>query len=231
YDRVYPLDNVQVTASEGTPTDVHIEDSGGLKRIRIGDEDTEITGQHTYVISYRIRGALNGFPSHDELYWNAIGLEWPVPIDEVTARVVMPAEITEVACFAGPRWSSLTCDSTLVEGDTATFTQSRLGSFEGLTVVVAIPTGVVPTPEPILDERWSFQRAFALTPATIGTFLALAAVASGAIGRAVWVRGRDRRYRGGPVDAVFGSTDGTVERVGLFEEVTTPGDSLPPDGL
>ena len=28
---------------------------------------------------YRVSGALNAFDEHDELYWNAIGDEWPVP--------------------------------------------------------------------------------------------------------------------------------------------------------
>lgn len=232
YDRVYPLDDVRVTASEGTPADVHIEDvGGGLKRIRIGDADREITGRHTYVISYRVRGALNGFESHDELYWDAIGLEWPVPIDAVTARVVMPAAVTDVACFAGPEGSSLPCDSAEVDGEAVTFAQAGLGAFGGLTVVVAIPKGAVPEPQPILDERWSFRRAFSLNPVTIGGFLAVAGVALGAVGRVVWRRGRDRRYTGGAVDAVFGSTDGTEQRVGLFEDVTTPVEYLPPDAL
>ena len=48
-DRIYPIEDLTVRASEGTPADYQVEDlSGGLKRIRIGDPDREITGRHTY---------------------------------------------------------------------------------------------------------------------------------------------------------------------------------------
>ena len=49
-------------------------------RLKIGDPDRTITGIHTYVISYRVAGALTYFSDHDELYWNVTGDDWPVPI-------------------------------------------------------------------------------------------------------------------------------------------------------
>jgi len=81
HDRVYAIDIVSVVGSPGTPDQFTVQKSGNLLRIRIGDPDRTITGRHTYTITYRVRGALNGFPDHDELYWNAIGTEWVVPIN------------------------------------------------------------------------------------------------------------------------------------------------------
>ncbi len=75
HDRVYPLHVVSVRASEGTPAQYTLEsgdDSGiGVKRIKIGDPDRTISGRHTYDITYTLRGALNGFKDHDELFLNA----------------------------------------------------------------------------------------------------------------------------------------------------------------
>ena len=69
--------SLSVSASEGTPdqyeTEEFTEDGIGYERIKIGDPDRTISGEHTYDIRYRVKGALNGFEDHDELYWNAIG--------------------------------------------------------------------------------------------------------------------------------------------------------------
>ena len=62
YDRIYPLDVVEVRASEGTPAGYEVESAaGGITRIRVGDADTEITGRHTYELTYTVEAALNGF--------------------------------------------------------------------------------------------------------------------------------------------------------------------------
>jgi hypothetical protein len=86
YDRVYPLEVLGVWTSAQTPGEYTLEDVDNTLRIRIGDPDRTITGQHDYRIVYRVQGALNGFADHDELYWNAIGADWEVPIG-VTASV------------------------------------------------------------------------------------------------------------------------------------------------
>jgi hypothetical protein len=79
HDRVYPIDVISVRASEGTPADYSVESNGDNERIKIGDPNRTITGEHQYEITYRVRGAMNGFKDHDELVWNAVGVQWAVP--------------------------------------------------------------------------------------------------------------------------------------------------------
>ncbi len=208
HDRVYPLTLLSVTADPpNTPTDSKVSTVGNATRIRIGDPDTTVTGQHTYVITYEVKGALNGFPDHDELFWNAIGTDFAVPIEHGEAIVTAPADITKVTCFAGPEGSSLPCSSANVDGSTARFTQDGLGPFSGLTVVVALPKGTVPTPAPILDERLTFQTAFDPAPGKIATG---AVVGIAGIVALVMLlrRGRDRRFVGSATDQAFGNVTG-----------------------
>jgi hypothetical protein len=171
-DRVYEIDVESVKASEGTPAQYELEeyDEGGIgyERIKIGDPDETITGEHTYDITYTVKGALNGFEDHDELYWNAIGHQWSVTIDSAAIEVRAPTDITQAACFAGPLLSTLPCAQSSTDGSAATFAEDDLFPFNGLTVVVGIPKGAVPPPKPILEERWTPGRAFALNPATGG---------------------------------------------------------------
>ena len=202
YDRVYPVHVLEVSGSPGTPDQYKVEDAGASLRIRIGDPDRTISGRHDYTIVYRVEGALNGFADHDELYWNAIGTQWEVPIQDASVKVRAPAAIGRVACYVGPVGSIRLCASSGVDGRTASFATTGLGPYEGLTVVVGLPAGVVAAPRPILDERWSLARAFSATPGSLavagGVLLAVLVV----LGWLLGMTGRDRRPGGAPAPVV-----------------------------
>ncbi|MEZ4554468.1 MAG: DUF2207 domain-containing protein [Dehalococcoidia bacterium] len=234
FDRRYPMKVLSVTASAGTPAQYRVEGiEGGKTRIRIGDEDRTITGQHTYRIEYRIEGGLNGFTDHDELYWNAIGADWSATIFNPSVTVHLPAALApdevQVGCFEGPRGSSLRCASATIDGAQVDFTNGELSPYEGLTVVVGFPKGMVPDPQPILERRWTFQHAFTVDPLRIGLALGLLAVVLAGIVRLVWLVGRDRRWRGSPVEVVFGGT--SQQRVPLFEGGAYAIEFTPPEDL
>jgi uncharacterized membrane protein YgcG len=206
HDRVYRLTVRRVTASGGAPAGYDVSRDGENEVIKIGDPDVTITGTHTYDIAYTVVGALNRFASHDELYWNAIGDEWDVPISDASVHVTVPGTITQVACFQGSQGSSLPCDeSSFDRSGSARFGSSSLGPYEGLTVVVGMTKGdVSPEPAPILVERWSLGRAFTVNPAT-GGLAAVLLIGFGVLfGRLAWRTGRDRRYVGSAVDVAFG---------------------------
>jgi uncharacterized membrane protein YgcG len=234
YERVYPLKVISVEGSPGTPDQYKRESITNKARLKIGDPDKTITGAHRYTITYRIEGALNGFEGHDELYWNAIGTEWPVPIERATVRVTTPADIIEVACFGGEGGSRLACDQAERAGRTAGFSDRRLAAGDGVTVVVAFTKGAVPAPAPVLDERWSLTRAFSVTPATAGGSLLLLVLAALGVARLAWRTGRDRVYAGSPVDVAY-ATAGQEEAVrpslGPFGGSETPVEFVPPENF
>ena len=196
YDRVYPIDDVEVVTRRGTPDDTEVSEFGGVTTIRIGDPDRTISGRHRYEIRYDVRGAINRFPQHDELYWNAIGAEWDVPVGSATVVVRAPAAAVQTTCIAGPSGSTLPCSGRRANGTVAHFSQDVLGPREALTVVVALPPGVVAEPGPILRERFSVNRAFARTPRTVTAAALLLAAALAGITRLAWRTGRDRRFAG-----------------------------------
>ena len=234
YDRIYPLKILSVEGSEGTPDEYKTENAGNDKRIRIGDPDRRITGAHRYTIVYRVDAALNGFPEHDELYWNAIGTEWSVPIQQATVRVTTPSDVIQVACFGGGRGSALPCSSADRAGNVAGFTQSGLGAGEAVTVVVGFAKGAVPEPAPVLDERWSVARAFSVTPATAAASIVLLVGAVLGVATLAWRTGRDRRFAGSPVDVAYataGQEEAVAPSLGPFGGGEIPVEFAPPDGL
>ena len=168
YDRVYPLHVESVTAT-GASADYDVSSQpGGITQIKIGDPDVTTSGVHTYTIVYTVDAAMNGFDDHDELYWNAVGEEWDVPVDRATATVTAPAEFLDAACFAGPVGAYTACDRQRVNGEIARFRHDGLPPFQAFTVVVALPKGAVAEPQPRLVEPWSLGRAFSRTPVTLG---------------------------------------------------------------
>ncbi|MDA1316587.1 MAG: DUF2207 domain-containing protein [bacterium] len=120
-------------------------------QLKIGDPDTTISGIHTYVIRYNVRGALRYFIDADELYWNAIGSQWDLPILKANVEVYMPESIVEedleFRCFEGPVESNEQCKAAS-SGNKVTLYTDNLQPAEGMTIVVRFPTGVVAMLEP-----------------------------------------------------------------------------------
>jgi uncharacterized membrane protein YgcG len=231
YDRIYPLHDVSVDSSSA-PDGYVLEDLSNGKRIKIGDADRTITGEHTYVVEYTLDGTLNGFPTHDELYWNVVGDGWGVQLANVHVVVETPGEVTRIACYAGEYGSRAACDRSVIgDGGEARFRQTYLAPYQGMSIVVAFPTGLVPTPQPVLDERWSLERAFELTPATVGGTAALSALAVVGFGVMAFAVGRDRRALGSVTDIAFAADSVGGTPVPLFEDESSPVEFIPPEDV
>jgi hypothetical protein len=234
-DRVVEVTNIRVTSPTGAPTDVDTQEDNGVLTIRVGDPDTTVTGQQTYVLDYDVRGAMNAFPDHAEVFWNAVGTEWSAAIARATVAVRGPAAPTQAACYAGPDGSGLPCTSARVATGGAGFLQDGLAPYQGLTVAVAFPVAVVTVPPPILTERFSVVRAFAVTPWTVSAALLVLLAALSGIGWFAWTRGRDRRWRGQVpgLDPAPGQPDddSATERRPLFTGPEGAVEFTPPDGV
>ena len=233
YDRVYPLHVESVEATGGASADYEVsQEPGGITRIKIGDPDETVTGLHTYTIVYTVEAAMNGFRDHDELYWNAIGEDWEVPVEQATATVSAPSAIADITCYAGAIGSTATCDKArILEDGTARFRQSNLFPFEAFTVVVALPKGVVAEPQPRLVEPWSIDRAFSRTSVTLGLSGGLLFLLIAGCAWLLWTRGRDRRFVGSPIDQTMGNATGEAQAVPLFEGGVAPVEFAPPEDL
>jgi hypothetical protein len=232
WDRVYPLSVLDVTSPTGAPADWVVEDGpDGTTQIRIGDADRTVRGRHTYRLRYRLQGVVNAFPGHQELYWNVTGDGWDVPLYDVTVAVHAPAPAFRLACYAGRRGSTATCDAGELAGDRAGFQQQQLMPGEGLTVAVALPAGAVADAPLLLERRWSLARAFSVTPLTVGgSAVLLAALLAGVAALAFGV-GRDRRLAGSPTDVAFAPAGADGVPVPLFERGDSPVEFVPPDGV
>jgi len=140
---------------------------GSTTTLRIGDPDRTITGTHIYQIDYTVGRALIFHEDYVELYWNATGNEWRIPIDRATASVELPASVVRddvrttsyVATYGGNtrgRPSVVAADGSIL------FETGRLSPGEGLTIDVAIPRDQLPFDAPtwlqtaggVVSDNW-----------------------------------------------------------------------------
>ncbi len=145
------VDVQDVTDESGTARPHQVRSSGRSLRVRIGDPNRTVTGKQHYWIRYQVERAYLYFEDHDELYWNATGHFWDVPMQVASAIVYLPegvaSDAVEHGCFAGPHGSvTRACSIAPTPGALWFRTERRLAAKEGLTVVVGLPKGVLVEP-------------------------------------------------------------------------------------
>jgi len=144
--RKMEIQNVTVVDEQGNPYDVEISKVGLNTRIRIGDPEVTFTGQKTYVIHYRATRAIAQLRKVDELYWNAVGDQWTMPIEYLQVSVTLPnyTSSQQTACYVGPHRSTQNCTQSLSQNGDSVFTApSVLNAHEDMTIAVGFAKGIV----------------------------------------------------------------------------------------
>ena len=228
-NRVYDLTVNSVTDGAGRDWRYSVSDNGADREIKIGDPNQTLSGKQTYVIAYTVAGALNAFGDHDELYWNATGQQWTVPITEASTTVAVPASgLVWINCFQGETGSREACRSSSTPGQAQFGATRGLSPGEQLTVVVGMKKGVAGNVLPILKATpRTFLEFFSIGPATVAGALLIFLLGAAWLGRMVWRRGRDMEYA-----SAYYSTKDPTERVRpLFRPQALVPEYRPPDNL
>jgi len=196
-ERVYRIDVQSVRDANGRNLNYETQQGSLNLQIKIGDANKLVSGKQTYRIAYTVRGALNPFPDHDELFWNVNGGDWSVPMRAVTATVHTAFDaITTATCYEGPLGSTRTCQSSVSAQRAAFSATTTLPAGQQLTVVTALRKGAVTAPAPILERG---ERAvgdfFETTPGIIGAALLAMVGGLGLVAWLWWTAGRDERER------------------------------------
>ena len=133
---------------DGQPERVDASRQGDQLVWKIGKAETTLEGMHEYAIEYEVAGAIGRFQDMDEIYWNATGEGWDVPLPNAAATVTLPegVQILRSACYTGS-YGSTEQDCNVIEASgTVGFVAKTEGS--PLTVAVGFPKGAVSEPPP-----------------------------------------------------------------------------------
>lgn len=147
------LSDFAVTNAAGEAFAFTVQSEDGHKNIRIGGAAGYVTGEISYIISYRVKGAISRNSGQDEFYWDVTGNAWGVPIRQSRANVVLPRdsaeESTRAECFAGPLGSTAKCVSYRYKYsgeklvNSLIFTDDYLEPGQGFAIAVGFAKGVI----------------------------------------------------------------------------------------
>jgi len=135
-DRYLDID-IQAVSLDGGAVPYMVDDGDGQVSVRIGDGDHTIQGIHTYVISYLVTGGYSYFEDGSvELYWNATGNGWNVPIRKAEATLHAPLGLLleQRACYSGAYGENTPCQTIVATEDgSVTFAATDIAAYGGLT--------------------------------------------------------------------------------------------------
>lgn len=141
--------------------------------LRIGDKDTYVRGEKTYIIKFTQRDVTKHYKDtgRDEFYWDVIGNEWRVPMENVRVSMkldqsLQAAQRGELFCYVGRYGSTKRCDVSGDKGETVT-NVSRLNRREGITMAVGFNSGTFAEYQESLIERMIKIWAMVQIPASI----------------------------------------------------------------
>jgi uncharacterized membrane protein YgcG len=150
---------------DGEPEPFHIEDETNGEKVYIGDRDTNLAvGTYTYTITYTTNRQLGFFTDHDELYWNVTGNAWAFAIEKASATVHLPQSGSQsldrhalrLEGYTGPAGSTEKAFHADIDsrGNPVFVSTRPLDAYEGLTIVVEWPKGLVTEPSRDQKIRW-----------------------------------------------------------------------------
>lgn len=211
YERIIPNDfgvptDVEASSADA-PADVSVVDLGNSTRIRLGNPDETIDGQHRYVLSYTLPAAQI---STGTLALDIIGdPENPEKFETSRFEVILAGfQLTDTTCNVGPAGTVGGCE--LVEDDglyRVVFQPLKAGygiTVGGSIVGTSTPPDVA-LPDPITRRSSSLPLA-----AGVGGLGALSGLGGFLLARRL---GRNQVGGGGAADAAYGAAGGPTRLV------------------
>jgi len=145
--------------------------------LRIGKKDVYVQGEKTYVIKFTQRDVTKHYDNtgRDEFYWDVIGNEWRVPMENVRVSVkldesLQTARAGEAFCYVGAHGSTKRCNISGDKGEIIT-NVNRLDRQEGITMAVGFTSGTFTRYQETLSEKlikiWTTVQTIASSLAVI----------------------------------------------------------------
>jgi predicted membrane protein DUF2207 len=140
---------------DGAPVSYEQGNAAGYPQLRLAPWTPLPPGDHRFVVRYEADGVTQFLADHDQLYWNAVGHYWRLPVDETIVRIHLPpqipADVLTADVFVGARGSTGPTPaekqlqrSTLSDG--LEFRMSNLGPSQSPSVWLTWPKGFLMPP-------------------------------------------------------------------------------------
>ena len=177
-NRLIPTGIAVTRDGQSEPFEIVKQEHGKIRSVKIGDANQTLSGEHTYQITYRIKGVLTpgSGGARTSFYWNLIPQGWTMPITRSRLTVHLPAAVQSLTCGIGLGAATDPCDAKQ-SGNDLTVTTGPLAPNTPVTAQVGLDIAT-----PAADTRpWSSSLDPVLSqhPVLLGFVLLVALVLAG----------------------------------------------------
>jgi hypothetical protein len=142
-------------SEDGSPVSYEQGSDFGYPQLRIMPWTPVVSGDHHVAIHYQATGVTQFLSDHDQLYWNAVGHYWRLPVDETAVRMhfppKVPSGVVTAAAYSGwrgatpgHRGAAPVAASSIADG--FEFRAANLGATESLSISLTWPKGFLAPP-------------------------------------------------------------------------------------
>jgi predicted membrane protein DUF2207 len=155
-------------SEDGTPVDYEQGSDAAYQQLRIAPWQPLALGDHRFVVHYEADGVTQFLAERDQLYWNAVGHYWRLPVDDAVVRLHLPPEvpagIVTAQAYAGGRGANLQSGGRFggkqvqhtAIADGFEFRMTNLGTAQSISVSLDWPKGFLMPPAlgPLAHDGW-----------------------------------------------------------------------------
>ena len=155
-------------SEDGAPVSYEQGSDSAYEQVRIAPWEPLAPGDHRFIVRYEADGVTQFLAGRDQLYWNAVGHYWRLPVDEAVVRLHLPPEVpagvVNVQAYAGGRGANLGTvghfggkqvePSAIADG--FEFRMTNLGIAQSVSVSLDWPKGFLMPPAlgPLAHDGW-----------------------------------------------------------------------------
>jgi len=145
-----PIKMLSITDENNKKIPFTVSQDGFVKTWKIGDPDKTTSGTNIYQLTYQIKNVLNHLgANNDEFYWNILGPEWVLPINEFYAELLFPKNLEKNNVQVDSFYHNLTTEQignpeySWVNEKTLTFSAQNLLPRQALTISLLFPQNLI----------------------------------------------------------------------------------------
>jgi uncharacterized membrane protein len=163
-----PIKLISITDFNGNPYKFQTLTNYQDKTItwKIGDPNKTVSNENNYQIVYQINNAIRfSDQNFDELYYNLLGTFWQLDIDNFSAKIIFPQEITKdnakiylYSGYQGEKTNFLADYSWQNDNSLYISSKTTLSKDQGITFSITIPKGIFQKPSIFI----TFNKAYLL---------------------------------------------------------------------
>ncbi|MFA6537729.1 MAG: DUF2207 domain-containing protein, partial [Patescibacteria group bacterium] len=154
-----PINLLSITDFSGQKINYSTSKQGHVITWKIGNANKTVSGINEYQIVYEVKKIINHLnKNEDEFYWNILGPEWTLPIDNFSAQIIFPKYLEENNVRIDSFYHQLTEQQLTDRGyswtdtNTLTFRAKDLSPQQALTVSLLFPKNFIAEYVPTFTE-------------------------------------------------------------------------------